>query len=98
MAGDRDQLAWYGILRSEPRLRKWSECYGKDAVVASTYKAGKGSVYLGDTAVVRPQRTAPCMSTAIVRGVVRCFNSISEGDEESGSSMLMSAGKGRAEI
>jgi hypothetical protein len=38
------------------------------------------------------------MSTAIIRVVVRCFSVISEGDEELGSSMLMSAGEGRAEI
>jgi hypothetical protein len=38
------------------------------------------------------------MNIAIVRDMVRCFNLISEGDEESGLSMLMSVGSGRAEI
>jgi hypothetical protein len=38
------------------------------------------------------------MSTAIIRGVVRCFNLIFEGDEEFRSLVLMSAGEGRAEI
>jgi hypothetical protein len=41
---------------------------------------------------------APHMSTAIVGAEERCFSSISERDEELGSSMLISAGKGRAEI
>jgi hypothetical protein len=38
------------------------------------------------------------MSTAIIMAEERCFSVISEGDEELGSSMLMSAGEGRAEI
>ena len=37
------------------------------------------------------QRTALCMSNAIIRGVVRCFSMISEVDEEFGSLMLMIA-------
>jgi hypothetical protein len=44
------------------------------------------------------QRTVPRMSTAISRVEERCFSLVSEGNEESGSSMLISAGKGRAEI
>jgi hypothetical protein len=38
------------------------------------------------------------MSTAIIIAVERCFSLISEGDEELGSSMLMRAGSGRAEV
>jgi hypothetical protein len=38
------------------------------------------------------------MSTTIIRGMVRCFSLISEDDEEFASSMLISAGKGRAKI
>jgi hypothetical protein len=44
------------------------------------------------------QRAARCMSTAIIMAVERCFSLISKGDEELGSSMLMSAGSGRAEV
>ena len=44
------------------------------------------------------QRMVPRISTAIIRAVERCFNLISEGDKEFGSSMLMTAGSGRAEI
>jgi hypothetical protein len=38
------------------------------------------------------------MSTAVIRAEERCFSVISEGNEEFGSLMLMSTGKGRAEI
>jgi hypothetical protein len=38
------------------------------------------------------------MSTAIIRGVVRCFNLIFKGDKEFRSLVLISASKGRAEI
>jgi hypothetical protein len=44
------------------------------------------------------ERKALCMSTTIIRGVVRCFSLISEDDKEFASSMLISAGKGRAKI
>jgi hypothetical protein len=43
------------------------------------------------------QRTASRISTAIIQAEERCFSVISEGDEELRSSMLISAGKGRAE-
>jgi hypothetical protein len=43
------------------------------------------------------QQMGLCMSTAIVRAVERCFSLIAEGDEI-GSSMLVGAGSGRAEI
>lgn len=38
------------------------------------------------------------MSTAIIPGVVKCLGSVSEGDEEFDLTMLISTGKGRAEI
>jgi hypothetical protein len=38
------------------------------------------------------------MSTAVIRVEEGCFSVIYEGDEEFGSLMLMSTGKGRAEI
>ena len=38
------------------------------------------------------QLMGPCMSTAIIRAVEKCFGLIAEGDEEFGLSMLMSAG------
>jgi hypothetical protein len=38
------------------------------------------------------------MSTATIMAEERCFSAIAEDDEEFGSSMLISAGKGRAEI
>jgi hypothetical protein len=38
------------------------------------------------------------MSTAVIRAEERCFSAISEGDEEFGSLMLMSTGRGIAEI
>ena len=44
------------------------------------------------------QRTASRMSTVIIRAEERCFGVISKGDEEFRSSMLISAGKGRAEV
>jgi hypothetical protein len=38
------------------------------------------------------QRSARCISTAIVKAVERCFSLISEGDKELELSMLISAG------
>jgi hypothetical protein len=79
-------------------LKKWNECYWKSAVGASRYKGGRVSIFREHIRRTVIQRTASCMSTAIIRGVVRCFTLIFEGDEEPGLSMLMSAGSGRAEI
>jgi hypothetical protein len=44
------------------------------------------------------QRTASRISTAVIRAEERCFSIISKGDEEFGSLMLISAGRGRAEL
>jgi hypothetical protein len=38
------------------------------------------------------------MSTTVIRAIGRCFNLISEGGKKFRSSMLISAGKGRAEM
>jgi hypothetical protein len=73
----------------DPRLGfgRRSDCSWNIAVVASTY---------GCRTVI--QRAALRMSTAVIRAEERCFSVISEGDEEFGSLILMSTGKGRAEI
>lgn len=44
------------------------------------------------------QRIAHRMSITIIKAEERCFSSIAEAEEEFGSSMLMSADKGRAEM
>jgi hypothetical protein len=57
------------------------------------------SAYLGDRAVARLYNERLLVQALQLFGAVeRCFNLISEGDEEFGSSMPVSAGKGRAEI
>jgi hypothetical protein len=55
-------------------------------------KAERVCISWGYSCCTAIQRTAFCMSTAIIRTEERCFSLISEGDGEIGLSMLMSAG------
>jgi hypothetical protein len=62
------------------------------------YKAGKGLHALRIQLSYSYTAKGSCMSTTVIRAIGRCFNSISEGGKKFRSSMLISDGKGRAEM
>jgi hypothetical protein len=74
------------------------QCHWKNTATARTYKAGKRLHALRIQLSYSYTAKGSCMSTTVIGAIGMCFSLISKGGKKFRSSMLRSAGKGRAEM